>query len=147
MDFVEYACGRLRANGFRITSPRRQVLGLLGGEERALSPYDIRDHLSRQQVKMDVVTIYRALEVLERLGLVHRVYCTGGYVRCWRSDLGAHHHHLVCTDCGRVAEITGDRIDEVADREAKENGYRVTGHILELFGLCGDCQSRTRGGA
>jgi len=141
MDYVIYACERLRANGFRITPPRRQVLSLLEGEERALSPYDMRERLRQRRVKMDVVTVYRVLEVLERLDLVHRVYRTGGYVRCWRSDLGAHHHHLVCTDCGRVTEITGDRIDEVADREARENGYRVTGHILELFGLCGGCQA------
>jgi Fur family ferric uptake transcriptional regulator len=89
---------------------------------------------------MDVVTVYRALEILERLGLVHRVYCTGGYVRCRRSDLERHHHHLVCTGCGKIAEITGDRVDEIVNRVEGESGYRVAGHILELFGLCRACQ-------
>ncbi len=140
MDYLEYASEKLRAGGYRITAPRTRVLALLDGEERALSPYDIRDRLGRQRVKMDVVTVYRALEVLERLGLVHRVYSTGGYVRCWRSDLGEHHHHLVCTDCGRIVEITGDPMEQVVDRVEGESGYRVTGHILELVGLCRGCQ-------
>lgn len=142
MDYLEYASEKLKAGGYRITAPRTRVLAVLDREERALSPYDIRDRLGRQRVRMDVVTIYRVLEVLERLGLAHRVYSTGGYVRCRRNDLEHHHHHLVCTGCGRVTEITGDRVDEVVDRVEGESGYRVAGHILELFGLCRGCQPR-----
>jgi Fe2+ or Zn2+ uptake regulation protein len=143
MDYVEYACDRLRANGFRITPPRRRVLSLLEGEERALSPYDIRNLLRDQGVRTDVVTIYRVLEVLERIGLAHRVYSTGGYVRCQQNAVDHHHHHLICTDCGRTVEITGDRVDEVVERVEEESGYRVAGHILELLGLCGGCRSRS----
>jgi Fe2+ or Zn2+ uptake regulation protein len=144
MNYVAEACDRLRAEGLRVTGPRTRVLELLDGEHRALSPYEIRDHLGRDRIRMDVVTIYRVLEVLERLGLVHRVYRTGGYVRCRRRDLDHHHHHLVCTGCGRVAEITGDRLDEVMNRAETDSGYRVAGHILELYGLCGTCREASR---
>lgn len=142
MDYVEYGCDQLKSHGYRVTAPRTRVLRLLNGEDRALSPYDMRNHLRQQGVRMDVVTVYRALEVLERLGLVHRIYSTGGYVRCRRGDLDGHHHHLVCSQCSRVAEITGDQLDEVVTRVEAESGYRVAGHILELFGLCGACRAR-----
>ena len=140
MDYVEYACNKLRANGYRITSPRTRILSLLEAEDRALPPYDIRDRLLKKGFRLDVVTVYRVLEVLERLGLAHRIYSTGGYVRCRRRDLRHHHHHLVCTGCGNILEITGDQVDEVVNRVEGESGYRVAGHILELIGLCRSCQ-------
>lgn len=144
MSYVKEAFDRLRERGFRITTPRRQVLELLDGEDRAQSPYDIRNRLGERGIRMDVVTVYRVLEVLERLGLVHRVYSTGGFVRCRRSDLEGHHHHLVCTACARVTEITGDRVDGMVARVERDSGYRVAGHILEMYGLCRTCRGGGR---
>lgn len=55
--------------------------------------------------------------------------------------VGRHHHdHLICTRCGTIIEFENDRIEMLQDRVAKQNGFRVTSHKMELYGLCSECQ-------
>jgi Fur family ferric uptake transcriptional regulator len=55
-----------------------------------------------------------------------------------------HHHHLVCTGCGTVADFTGCDLAALEKRVAGETGFVVDGHILELVGLCRDCQNSAK---
>jgi Fur family transcriptional regulator, ferric uptake regulator len=59
-----------------------------------------------------------------------------GYVAC---EPGAHHHHLVCTACGRGVDIADGDLGRLVDEIGRRNGYRIESHRLELFGLCGNC--------
>ena len=83
-------------------------------------------------------TVFRTLEVLEELGAVERLDLPNGehaYVGCEP----AHHHHVVCSRCGRTSEIDDAGLRSVVRDVAQQTGYRVDEHRLELFGLCPAC--------
>ena len=85
-------------------------------------------------------TVFRALELLEELGLIERVDLPSGahaYVRCEEG----HHHHLVCASCGRSVELAEEALDRALLAAARSSGYRLDSHRLELFGTCPQCQA------
>ena len=63
---------------------------------------------------------------------------SGGAALYTRCRTGEHHHHLVCTGCGRVEE-TECQLDDMVGRALTTSGFVVTGHELNMFGLCSDC--------
>jgi Fur family ferric uptake transcriptional regulator len=82
--------------------------------------------------------VFRTLEVLEGLGAVERLDLPSGehaYVGCEP----AHHHHVVCSKCGRATEIADVGLRPILREVARQTGYRVDDHRLELFGLCPAC--------
>jgi Fe2+ or Zn2+ uptake regulation protein len=89
-------------------------------------------------------TLFRALELLIELGVVERLDLPTGehaYVPCAR----AHHHHVICSRCGRATEVEDHGVAEAVAEIARQSGYRIDTHRLELFGLCRHCQAKTAG--
>jgi Fe2+ or Zn2+ uptake regulation protein len=89
------------------------------------------------------VTVYRTLELLASLGLAQRLHraegCTS-FVAC----SSPHGHHVTCERCKRTVEFEGCAIAEVARSASRQTGFAVSGHWLELTGLCPDCRRRSR---
>ena len=82
--------------------------------------------------------MFRTIDALEQLGLIERLDLPSGehaYVACEP----AHHHHVVCSRCGRTAEIEDAGLKTVVREIARRTGFRVDEHRLELFGLCPAC--------
>jgi len=69
---------------------------------------------------------------------VCRVPLEDGSVRYQRSE-GEHHHHLVCRGCGSVAEFSDPELDQRIQQQARDHGFELEGHSLELYGLCRRC--------
>jgi len=126
----------------------QSVLDALGGAARPLSAYDILDRARSGALKAPV-QVYRALEKLERRGLVHRIEALNAFVACSEHDEGCRagdHQHprhrpgfVVCRDCGRVREFEDRRVHEVAEAAAGE-AFAVESVSLEVFGRCGQCR-------
>jgi Fur family transcriptional regulator, ferric uptake regulator len=132
---------RLRQAKQRYTAGRRALVELLHGARRPLEIFEIADSSDR----LPVSSIYRNLVVLEQSGAVTRYPAAGGHARYELSEeLVGHHHHLVCSNCGRMEdyeappEVEGG-LQSVADAVAARTGFRATGHRLELRGLCARC--------
>ena len=90
--------------------------------------------------KVGIASVYRVLERLSDLGLVHRVDLGGGVTR-FEPALpgGEHHHHLVCDKCGRVEMFDDDRLERALEQVAGARGYELAQHDVVLRGLCADC--------
>jgi Fur family ferric uptake transcriptional regulator len=91
-----------------------------------------------RRVGVGRATVFRTLELLAELGVVERLDLPSGehaYVGCEP----AHHHHVVCSRCGRTTEIEDAGLRAVMRDVARHTGYRVDEHRLELFGLCPAC--------
>lgn len=126
--------------GYRVTEPRRAVAELIAGHDGHFSAADLVTEARRRRLGIGRATIFRALEVLTELRAVDRIDLQNGehaYVAC---EL-AHHHHVVCTRCGRVNDIADEGLRIVMREIARRTGYRVDEHRLELFGLCPPCQA------
>ena len=89
--------------------------------------------------------MYRNLAVLEETGVVHRVHSSDDFARYeLAEDLAGHHHHLICSSCGAVADFTVSAEVEATLAAAIENvsgatGFRAEHHRLDLVGRCRDC--------
>jgi Fur family ferric uptake transcriptional regulator len=138
VDWAEQATRRLDEAGFRSGGSRRQVIELLGGERCALTALEI----DRRLESVGRATVYRTLEQLERLHLVQRVEIGGDAAGYERLDPEAHHHHLVCEDCGRLSPFASEELEEAIDAVGRRSNFAVAAHDVVLRGTCADCTER-----
>ena len=146
-SYTEDAIARLKERGYRITTPRRNVLELLDRLQKPVSPYEIKELLEQARVRIDTVSIYRILDCLEQNGLIHRVLSIGKYRKC-DLDIEDHcrlkqaehcHHNLVCRACGAIEELHCPDLSKLERAVSEHTGFRIEGHELEFRGLCGKC--------
>ena len=134
----ERALGALSEAGFRSGGGRRRVIELLGREDCALTALEIDERLP----DAGRATVYRALEQLERLGLVRRVDVGGDAAAYERVDpSGHHHHHIVCERCGRVIAFEDERLEKAIVALAKRPDFKVSSHEVTLRGECARCRN------
>ena len=90
----------------------------------------------------DLATVYRSVQMLERLGLVKRFHFGEGAARYALMEEGcdAHRHHLVCTNCNRIEEIGECIVRELEERVVSRSNFKAVTHRLEFFGICPACQ-------
>lgn len=124
--------------GYRLTGPRRALAALIAGRDGHFTAPELVAAARAQRLGVGRATVFRTLEVLDALGAVERLDLPSGehaYVVCER----AHHHHVICSRCGRTNEIRDGSLQAVVGEIARRTGYRVDTHRLELFGLCPAC--------
>jgi Fur family transcriptional regulator, ferric uptake regulator len=130
---LEDAVQALRARGLRLSIARRMVLELLFRETDPVSA----EHVA-QALGIDVASVYRNLEMLERHGLVHHVHLGHGpglYVLVGRGE----HEYLYCDRCETVTALEPEQLDPIRGQLRESFGYEVRFTHFPLVGLCGDC--------
>jgi len=128
--------------GCRITASRRAVVQVLQEARAPLLPQEILEQGQRIHRKLGLVTVYRTLALLTQFDLVRRVHRENGCHGYVMASPG-HRHHVVCQRCGSAVEFPGeDDIHVLIERVEAGTGYRVEDHLLQLFGLCPDCQEQ-----
>jgi Fe2+ or Zn2+ uptake regulation protein len=134
----------LRRIDQRYTTGRQAVVTLLASFGRPMSISDIADALP----EIPRSSAYRHLSDLQLAGVVRRIAANDEFARFeLAEDLTHHHHHLLCTLCGRVVDVTpSPRFERtvaamVADLAAQQ-GFQATSHALDVIGHCAACQSK-----
>ncbi len=135
----------LRKKGYKITPQRRAVLTALDTCGKFPTAQQILEAVRKMQPDVSLDTIYRNLTLLTELDLVHEVYRSSGNVYEIVRP-GHHHHHLVCTECGKTECIDICPMNELYEKEAAKRGFLVTGHIFEFYGLCWSCRNKLLNG-
>ena len=128
----------LGRSGHRVTEPRRAVAGFIAAREGHFTAADLVADARARRVGIGRATVFRALDLFTELGFVERLELPSGdhaYVPCEPS----HHHHVVCSRCGRTTDVDDCGMAAVAGEAARRTGYRISSHRLELFGLCPSC--------
>lgn len=132
---------QLAGRGLRITQARRAIVHILLGENGYLEPQRVAELARRQGQPVGLVTVYRTLELLAQLGLVRRIHAEDG-CHAYAAIGEGHRHHIICERCGGVADFEGCDLSELLHRVERETGYSVSEHMLELLGMCPECQRR-----
>lgn len=130
---------KLREAGHRLTRPRLAILRVVLETSEYLSPSEIQRKGQSHCERLGLATVYRTLAILDQLGIVRRVHIEGGCHTFARARLGR--HYLVCQGCGRVAEFPCQGIEAILEAARERTGYVVKDHLLELAGVCADCQA------
>jgi Fur family transcriptional regulator, ferric uptake regulator len=132
---------RLREADQRYTTGRRAIVGLLVSAGHPVSIGDIADQLPG----LPRSSAYRHLTDLESLGLVRRVAAGDEFARFeLAEDLTEHHHHLLCTNCGKVTDVTlppgfEQEMNTAISQIAGTEGFHPRGHRLDILGICAEC--------
>ncbi len=133
---------QLRRTRQRYTRGRQALVEQLVAAGRPVTIPDLMDAGASQSQS----SLYRNLAILEQAGAVRRLASVDDTARYeLDEDLTHHHHHLVCSACGRIDDVTlpdalERALDQAADRTSGEHGYDLTDHRLELVGVCPDCR-------
>jgi len=130
----------LKKAGLKVTLPRLKILQILDKtKDHHLSAEDIYRMLLDSGEDIGLATVYRVLTQFEEAGLVVRHNFESGQ-SVFELDHGSHHDHLVCVKCGRVEEFVDEVIEKRQEEIAKEKGYSITDHSLNIYGICEKCQ-------
>lgn len=145
-NWYEDAVCMLRDSGRKLTRQRRVVLHLFDCDHRHLTAQQVHESVIESQPDISLVTIYRTLELMTDLGILSKINFNDGADRYERNlgDAG-HHHHLICTECGRVVEFLGCAIPLLTRQLEEATGFAIDGHWLKLTGQCAPCQTITPG--
>jgi Fur family transcriptional regulator, ferric uptake regulator len=140
-DQTERIVQALKRAGYQATPNRRLVAELVAGTGGHFTAADLLERGRRERVNIGRATVFRALELLASLRVVERLDLPSGshaYVVC---DPDEHHHHLVCSKCGRNEDIADGELAALVDEIGRRNGYEIEAHRLELFGICPACSA------
>lgn len=122
----------LRADGVRITRQRAAILKVLAEAEDHPDATELHRRAREIDESVSLATVYRTLTALEEQGIVHRHSFEGTPSRFETAE-AAHHDHIIDVDTGEVIEFRSDKIEKLQAEIARELGYDVVRHRLELY--------------
>ena len=130
---------RLTASGERMTAARSRVLELLLAAGEPVKAYDLIARFGEDGQPAKPPTVYRALEVLERQGLVHRIASISAYVACTSGGRDHAAAFLICDCCGATEEVSSPVAGDLG-RAAEAAGYAIERTTIEAHGRCPACR-------
>jgi len=130
-NFTSKAKIKLKEDGYKITSAREDVIGVLNQASQPISPYEIQEELKKSGKDYKVITIYRILDLLSELGLTHRIYSINSYMKCASEHMHAH-KFLVCESCHNVQSLD-------LEQAKISSSFKARKEINEVLGLCSKC--------
>ena len=134
----ESALQTLRENHHRVTEPRKAMLRILTQEHGPFTAEEVHRRLAKGSC--DLVTVYRSLTAMEEINVVRRCDFGDGSYR-YEINMGEHHHHhIICRVCHSVKTLDLCVADGL-ERIARQMGYAKVTHMLEIFGVCPECQA------
>ena len=127
-------------NNLKITKQRRTVLKAFLECNTHISVEELYNNVLKTEPKVGLATVYRTLALLTKSGLALEMDFGDGQKRYESIHNIVHHDHMVCTECGKIIEFNHPLIEKYQEEVAKENGFKITSHKLDLFGNCQDCR-------
>ncbi len=136
-------CQILNRNQYKLTPQRKAVLDVLEQTRGThMTAEDIYNEVKKINPKIGIATVYRTLELLARLDIVHKnSFDEGKYRYEFCEDDGHFHHHFLCSDCGAIIEVEEDFLN-LLEGELERRGFKIIDHNLQLYGLCPDCNQK-----
>lgn len=132
-----------KEEGLKLTTQRRAILDVIvKNHSKHLSPEEVYDIVKVKYPEIGIATVYRTLQLLEKLNIIYRVNFDDGYNRYElnHDSENHHHHHLICLKCGKVMEVKLDLLETLENEIEKENGFKIIDHNVKFFGYCANCQ-------
>lgn len=138
MAEIREALEVLKNEGYKLTDKREKLIQILSKEDRYLSAREVYEEMLAKYPSISLDTIYRNLQTYSELGILEETEWDNERAYRFRCDIDDHHHHFICTKCGKSKELL------TCPMEIYENqlpGYKIMEHRFEIFGLCDECQA------
>lgn len=131
----------IRKMGLKVTTQRTAILSVLNKGRVHMTAQEVFEAISGDYPEIGFATVYRFLKKMSEHSFVSEVRM-GGLPARYELTTNRHHDHLTCTKCGRICEFENDSIEKLQEKVAKEFGFILTNHVLELYGVCPSCQKK-----
>lgn len=135
---------KIKQRGYKFTPQRKAVFDVIvENEGKHLTAEDIYGYVKENNPDIGLATVYRTVLLLEELGIIYRIELNDG---CSRFEL-AHenethrHHHLICTNCGKVLEVEDDLLENLESKIEEKYKFKIKDHSVKFFGLCSECRN------
>lgn len=128
--------------GLKKTDNRINIIEILEKTNQLLSAQDIYDQLNLGDRRVNLSTIYRTLDVLAENKIINRVSMSNEKQALYEYNHQTHHHFIVCKECNKIVSLYDCPL-HAYEKELQENtGFLITGHRIEFYGYCKDCQEK-----
>ncbi len=132
-------------HGVKHTAQREAIVREFLATKEHVSIDELLRRVRLTHPSVGYATVYRTLRLLKEIGIADERHFGDG--KALYEPIGEHHHdHLICTRCGKIVEFENDAIETLQLGVAREHGFVISGHKMELYGLCSDCQKTERKG-
>jgi len=142
IKFSEY----IEEKGLKSTRQRHDIVRAFLQSNGHLSVEDLHNKVRRHNPKIGYATVYRTLKLLTDSGIAVERYFDDGQTRYEHLSPEEHHDHLICIKCGNIIEFEEKKIEALQNDVAREHGFKVLSHKLELYGYCISCNSKDTSG-
>jgi Fur family ferric uptake transcriptional regulator len=137
----------LRSRDLRLTRQRLEILKAIYRTHKHVSAEDLYELLkedgSASALRISRATVYRTLGLLAEGGFVQALDLGRDRGTLYEHTMGHEHHdHMICMECGKIAEFHDERLEEVQARAVESHGFEATSHRLNVFGTCSRCQKK-----
>jgi Fur family transcriptional regulator, ferric uptake regulator len=133
----------IKNQGLRQSSRRDQVVEAFFNLKGHTTVEELLTQVRKKDKRVGLTTIYRTLKLLTQCGLAIERKFDRQVATFEPAQLGQHHDHLICLECGKILEFENKSIETLQEEVAKEHAFLITRHILELYGTCLDCSQTT----
>ncbi len=131
----------IRHKGMRYTPERETIIREIFSRHDHFDVDELYLRLRRRGARVSKASIYRTLPLLIEAGLISEVFFEDGHMHYEHTFGHERHSHLRCLVCGRVVEFSAPTLEGLHSRLGAEYGFQVSGHRLEVFGQCPQCQA------
>lgn len=129
----------LKKKELKLTDQRKLILEEFLNTETHFTAEEMYDKLKQTNSNIGLTTVYRTLKLFCECGLANELKLADGISRYEHLFGHKHHDHLICIECGQFIEVLDPEIEELQNRLAQKNDFKVLHHRMELYGICKDC--------
>lgn len=129
----------IREMGLKVTKQRMAILEGLNAGRAHVTAQEVYEAVNEKHPEIGFATVYRFLRKLTEQGFVTEVRM-GGLPARYELTPREHHDHLTCVKCGKIVEFENPQIEQLQEDIATGYGFKLTDHVLELYGICSHCK-------
>jgi len=133
----------VKSKGLKYSTQREEILKVLYNSNKHLTPEEIYQEVKKINSSIGLATVYRALSFLENEGLVNSI-SFGIEGKKYELNRGSHHDHMICLNCNKIIEFYDDELEALQEKIAKKLGFKLITHELNMYGICKECQKRSK---
>ena len=126
--------------GLKSTRQREAILDEFLRVGSHISTEELYLRLRRKNPQIGYATVHRTLKLFAECGIAEQRHFGDGQARYEASALDEHHDHLICVNCGKIVEFEDPRIERLQEEVARQHGFSIERHRLELYGCCESCR-------
>jgi len=137
---VEQFCNYLKKKDLKLTPQRLRIAETVFNTHKHFTAEQLYASVKKVEPLVGKVTVYRTLEQLVESGMVDELSIKKGVASYEHVAGHGHHDHLICLNCGRIDELSSERLEKLKKEEAEARKFEVVSHSLKIYGYCPDCK-------